>query len=237
MHHKTLLFLLETWLSQPDNKRLIYKPSACWHLSNLELSSLDWLPDTLLVWGSLSGPIKNDEGQAGGLLSHALTTWARRLSALATVLSITRLHFDITFVPCTLQKFSLQLHRTRFYSRFSEKAIDGQHRACFPSAWRMDREAWRAAVCGITELRHDWVTELNWKPDCSVWFRSYREAGIQAVMPLKDPLLPSSLSSSFLFPSFLPLSPGHQVCLWRLIVRNFPGCPVVRARRFHHQGP
>ena len=27
----------------------------------------------------------------------------------------------------------------------------------------MDREAWRAAVHGVTK-RHNWVTELNWKP-------------------------------------------------------------------------
>ena len=28
----------------------------------------------------------------------------------------------------------------------------------------MDREAWRAAVHGVTRVRHDWVTELNWAP-------------------------------------------------------------------------
>ena len=27
----------------------------------------------------------------------------------------------------------------------------------------MDREAWRAAVHGVQRVRHDWVTELNWK--------------------------------------------------------------------------
>ena len=26
----------------------------------------------------------------------------------------------------------------------------------------MDREAWRAAVHGVTKSRHDWATELNW---------------------------------------------------------------------------
>ena len=26
----------------------------------------------------------------------------------------------------------------------------------------MDREAWRAAVHGVTKVRHDWVAELNW---------------------------------------------------------------------------
>ena len=77
VHHKILLSLLETWLSQPDNKRQIYKPSACWHLSNLELSSLDWLPDALLVWGILSGPMKNNEGAGRkALVPCPLTTWA-----------------------------------------------------------------------------------------------------------------------------------------------------------------
>ena len=26
----------------------------------------------------------------------------------------------------------------------------------------MDREAWHAAIHGITKVRHDWATELNW---------------------------------------------------------------------------
>ena len=26
----------------------------------------------------------------------------------------------------------------------------------------MDREAWRAAIHGVTKIRHDWATELNW---------------------------------------------------------------------------
>ena len=28
----------------------------------------------------------------------------------------------------------------------------------------MDREAWHAAIHGVTRVRHDWVTELNWSP-------------------------------------------------------------------------
>ena len=28
----------------------------------------------------------------------------------------------------------------------------------------MDREAWRAAICGVAKSRHDWATELNWAP-------------------------------------------------------------------------
>ena len=27
----------------------------------------------------------------------------------------------------------------------------------------MDREAWHAAVHGVTKLRHNWATELNWR--------------------------------------------------------------------------
>ena len=27
----------------------------------------------------------------------------------------------------------------------------------------MDREAWHAAVMGLQRVRHDWVTELNWR--------------------------------------------------------------------------
>ena len=31
----------------------------------------------------------------------------------------------------------------------------------------MDREAWHAAVHGVTKVRHDWATELNWRsPVC-----------------------------------------------------------------------
>ena len=26
----------------------------------------------------------------------------------------------------------------------------------------MDREAWRAVVCGLAKSGHDWATELNW---------------------------------------------------------------------------
>ena len=26
----------------------------------------------------------------------------------------------------------------------------------------IDREAWRAAIHGVTRVRHDWVTEMNW---------------------------------------------------------------------------
>ena len=26
----------------------------------------------------------------------------------------------------------------------------------------MDREAWRAAIHGVTRVGHDWATELNW---------------------------------------------------------------------------
>ena len=26
----------------------------------------------------------------------------------------------------------------------------------------MDREVWRAAVCGVERAEHDWATELNW---------------------------------------------------------------------------
>ena len=32
----------------------------------------------------------------------------------------------------------------------------------------MDREAWRAAVYGVTKSRNDWTTELNWI-DMSNW--------------------------------------------------------------------
>ena len=31
-----------------------------------------------------------------------------------------------------------------------------------PQELVMDREAWRAAVHGVTKVRYDWVTELNW---------------------------------------------------------------------------
>ena len=33
----------------------------------------------------------------------------------------------------------------------------------------MDREAWRAAVHGVTGVRHDWATELNWTEIIYVW--------------------------------------------------------------------
>ena len=38
----------------------------------------------------------------------------------------------------------------------------------------MDREAWHAAVHGITKSRHDWATELNWIE----WSRSSSFSGI-----------------------------------------------------------
>lgn len=94
-HHKTLLLLLEIWLSPPDNKRQIYKPSACWHLSNSGLSSLDWLPEALLVWDILGGPIKNNEGRQEGSrpvpLDHAGCVNSRVLSQCCHFFP--RLHF------------------------------------------------------------------------------------------------------------------------------------------------
>ena len=33
----------------------------------------------------------------------------------------------------------------------------------------MDREAWRAAIHGVTNSGHDWATELNFLTDISLW--------------------------------------------------------------------
>ena len=38
----------------------------------------------------------------------------------------------------------------------------------------MDREAWRAAIHGVTNFRHDWATELNWThlhPSTDNWIK------------------------------------------------------------------
>ena len=36
----------------------------------------------------------------------------------------------------------------------------------------MDQEAWHAAVHGVTRVRHDWVTELNWPSNLCVRMKS-----------------------------------------------------------------
>ena len=155
--------------------------------------------------------------QAGGLCPPP---WPPGRSALLTALRVTRLHFEVTFVPCTLRRFSLKLHRARFCSRFSKKAIDGHRRARFPFLVRgrtgkpgvLRSVGWQSRT-GLS----DW-TERKARLRCLV--RVLQRGGNSGCHALEGPLLPSSLSSPFLFPSFLPSSPGHQVWLWRLIVRN-----------------
>ena len=47
----------------------------------------------------------------------------------------------------------------------------------------MDREAWHAAVHGVTKVRHDWATELNWK----YAGMSYCSFLLQCSVSLKNP--------------------------------------------------
>ena len=36
----------------------------------------------------------------------------------------------------------------------------------------MDKEAWHAAIHGVSKVRHDWETELNWTEEKNVQVRS-----------------------------------------------------------------
>ena len=44
----------------------------------------------------------------------------------------------------------------------------------------MDREAWGATIHGVTRVRHDWATELNWKYPKSMMDSSGLEAEKEA---------------------------------------------------------
>ena len=58
----------------------------------------------------------------------------------------------------------------------------------------MDREAWHAAIHGVAKVRHDWVTELNWRRDRQTYtktsllffvlfYRSKFSSGINTFQP------------------------------------------------------
>ena len=50
----------------------------------------------------------------------------------------------------------------------------------------MDREAWRAVIHGVTGVRHDWVTELNWLTRNKIWMNPQMSYICHVLLPGKS---------------------------------------------------
>ena len=95
----------------------------------------------------------------------------------------------------------------------------------------MDKEAWRAAIHGVSKVRHDWVTELNWteqeqnKTDFTTSFSPFPKLSkIYCLLPFTLVLPQGLVIATGMLRSISNTTPFSESVLFTMKIGKYQNC-------------